>query len=163
MNSALDCEDFRRLLFDSGPWVGVRERVRDCTGAAPCIAAGLRQTVAAEDWRKFRRYLYAAGYHPSENYLEPLGTALSQHDEHIPNEDIVEVLVGLASPKSVDLLRETLAWRPDWDEFHQLAVKCLWALAGIESDDARAVIDEAASDDRPVVRDTAESAIRRRE
>jgi hypothetical protein len=51
-------------------------------------------------------------------------------------------------------------WQPPWDEYRQLAIKCVWALAAIGTSDALRVLRDAARSEAASVREAAESVLR---
>lgn len=122
-------------------------------GVEPCIATGLVATSQRGDWATFEGYVYAAGRRPHLRYSPTLGSVLLRHDLDVNFEDIVEALGEVRDPGSVAILAKTLQWEPDWDEFRALAVKCVWALAAIGTDEAWAVLDAAAAQGPEVIRE----------
>lgn len=121
------------------------------TGVEDCIADGLRRASASRDWLAFERYLLAAYRHPSRAFTPELCEVLGQQIDEVNSEDIVDVLAEIADPAAVRCLEKALWWQPPWDEYRQLAVKCVWALAAIGTSDAVRVLREAAnSEDAPI-------------
>jgi DNA-directed RNA polymerase subunit H (RpoH/RPB5) len=61
----------------------------------------------------------------------------------------------------VESLRGALYWKPDFDEFGHFAVKVVWALEVIDSDEARRVLAEAAREPGwlPWVRENIDDAV----
>jgi hypothetical protein len=70
----------------------------------------------------------------------------------VNNEDIVDVLAEIRDPSAIGCLERALWWEPPWDEFRQLAVKVVWALAAIGTPDALAVLRDAVNCEAPQVR-----------
>jgi hypothetical protein len=70
---------------------------------------------------------------------------LGRHSDEVNSEDIVDVLAEIADPSVVGCLEKALWWQPPWDEYRQLAVQCVCALAAIESSDAVRMLREAVS------------------
>lgn len=98
------------------------------------------------------------------DHLESL-LELSSAPWHFMHEDVVTALGELRSPKSVGALRTATQWIPkylDFDESRALAVKAIWALARIESQEADAALRELASDPDPILAGLATEQIRRR-
>lgn len=127
-----------------------------------CIADGLRRSSEGEDWRGFWLYTLAAFQRPSRLYTAVLCEALGRRDFDVVNhEDIVDVLAEIRDPASVDCLREALWWQPEWDEFRNLGVKCIWALAAIGTPDAVAAIRDAATCQAFKVREAAAHELKR--
>lgn len=58
-------------------------------------------------------------------------------------------------------LSDAVWWEPDWDEYRNLAVKCVWALGAIGTPDARAVVRDAARCEAIKVREAAEHELMR--
>ena len=121
-----------------------------------CIAEGLRRCSVRADWLGFELYLLAAFQRPSRTYTAVLCVVLSRRDvDDLNYENIVDVLAEVRDPASVDCLKEALWWEPDWDEYRNLAVKCVWALAAIRTPEAVVAIREAAMCDAFKVREAA--------
>ncbi|MBF6592593.1 MAG: hypothetical protein IVW57_18945 [Ktedonobacterales bacterium] len=76
-------------------------------------------------------------------------------------EDIVDALAEIRDPAAVGCLTEALGWEPDWDEYRNLAVKCVWALGAIGTPDAIAAIRDAASSEAFKVREAALHELKR--
>ncbi len=126
------------------------------TGVEECIADGLRRSSASEDWDMFERYVLAAYHHPSSAYTPTLCDVLRRRSDALNNEDVVTALDRSRDPAAIGCLRDTLVWEPPWDEFRQLAVKALSALAAIGTPEAMAVLREAAANPSEWVREAAE-------
>ena len=65
---------------------------------------------------------------------------LIESDWHNEHEDIASIMQYLKSPKTVNCLYNTALKQfkyLDYDEFYALAVKCIWALGAIKTDEAR--------------------------
>jgi hypothetical protein len=86
---------------------------------------------------------------------------LARRLPEVNNEDLVEVLGEIADPAAVDCLANALLWEPDWDEFHALGVKCVWALGAIATPKARSVLEDAASVGSEEVRVAAQRELQR--
>jgi hypothetical protein len=122
-------------------------------GVEGCIATGLATTATIGDWSLFERYVVAGHRRPSREYSNTLCNVLRSRSDEINNEDIVDVLAEIRDPASVDCLAYTLSWSPSWDEFHQLAIKCVWALAAIGTVEAFVVLRDAAASEAIEVRE----------
>ncbi|WP_133853355.1 hypothetical protein [Labedaea rhizosphaerae] len=107
------------------------------------------------DWPLFERYVLVAHRRPSRAYTAALCDVLARHGDEVNNEDIVDVLAEIRDPAAVGFLADTLWWQPPWDEFHQLAVKCVWALVAIGTPEAFAVVCEAAVCEAEEIREAA--------
>jgi hypothetical protein len=82
----------------------------------------------------------AGQQHPSSTLVPIACRILTDRNESLNNEDVIELLEVLRSEDSVRCLAETLDWHPDWDEYGNLGVKCVWALKAIGTEEARLVI-----------------------
>jgi HEAT repeat protein len=122
-------------------------------GIEGCTAQGLEATGRDEDWALFEGYVNVAFRRPDPRQSAPLCSALARRTFEVNNEDIVEALGEIKDPRSVECLTATLKWEPDWDEFRALAVKCVWALAAIGTDEAWAALDAAATEGPDVIRE----------
>lgn len=120
-----------------------------------CIADGLRRARASGDWLTFERYVLAVHKHPSRAFTPELCEVLGRQIDEINNEDVVDALAEIADPTAIGCLEKALWWQPPWDEYRQLAVKCVWALAAIGTDDALNVLREAARCEAAPVREAA--------
>lgn len=129
------------------------------TGVEDCVVAGLQRAFDARDWAAFERYLWAGFKHPSPALRPVLLAALACRDAAVPHEDVVELLMHVPDPEAVPVLEAALWWYPEWDEFHALAVKCVWALAEIGDPSAVRVLRAAAQVGPAVVRETAGRAL----
>jgi hypothetical protein len=123
--------------------------------ADACILDGL--TVAAESasWARFNRWLFAASVRPSAAMAPLLCEVLGRRLPEVSNEDLVTVLGDTGDERVVGPIEDAMLWEPDWDEFHALGVKCVWALGAIGTPAARAVIEDAAAVGPEKVRDAA--------
>ena len=152
------CRELEQGLRDSR-WIdnpdGLMTWLGGLTGVEDCIADGLRHASASEDWLAFELYALAAYRHPSRAYTSQLCGVLGRQIDEVNIEDIVDVLAEIADPAAVGCLEETLWWQPPWDEYRQLAVKCVWALAAIGTSDAVRVLQEAASTEDGPIREAA--------
>jgi PBS lyase HEAT-like repeat-containing protein len=158
------CQELRQVLA-SGLVIMDRAllltRLDALTGMDDCIQEGLVHSALTEDWLWFERYVLAASRHPSRAMVPVLCQVLSRRIDEVNSEDIVEVLSEIGDPDSVDCLRDTLLWQPGWDEFHGLAIKCVWALAAIGSAEAVGALRDAAGVGPEEIRDAAVRALSR--
>jgi HEAT repeat protein len=134
---------------------GLMAWLKGLTRVEDCIAEGLRRASAVGDWLMFERYLLAAYHHPSRAFTVELCEVLDRQIEDVNNEDIVDVLAEIADPTAVGCLEGALWWHPQWDEYRQLAVKCVWALAATGTPEAMRVLREAANSEAAPVREAA--------
>lgn len=120
---------------------------------------GLEVSLARRDWDSFEAYLLAAHEFPAFSYSDALIGALEMRSELVPNEDVLQVLSYIGDPETLPVLRETLWWRPVWDEFDQVAVKCIWAIGSIRNRSARDVLLEVIEYGSEPMRDWARSKL----
>lgn len=130
-------------------------RLSTAVEAEQCIGSGLQRTSQSGNWVLFERYVLVAHRRPSRTYTATLCDVLTRRIEEVNNEDIVDVLAEVRDPTAVDCLEGTLRWQPPWDEFRQLAVKCVWALAATGTPEALAVLRDAAQCDAGEIREAA--------
>lgn len=135
--------------------------LKGLTNVEDCISSGLRRASEGEDWLMLDHYVLAALYHPSHAYTKVLCEVLERRDLDVNYEDIVDVLAEIRDSASIACLKEALSWEPDWDEYRNLAVKCIWALAAIGTPDAVAAIRDAATCDALEVREAAAYELKR--
>ena len=110
----------------------------------------------------FELYLLAAFQRPAHAYTQVLCEVLGRRDiDDLNYEDIVDVLAEVHDPASVGCLTDALWLEPDWDEYRNLAVKCIWALAAIGTPAAVAAIRYAATCDAFKVREAAARELKR--
>ncbi len=142
------CAELKRILDESplcGDLAEWYARIDALDGVEECIRDGLVNARAAEDWSRFGCYVLAVIRHPSPIVTPVLCEVLMLRSDSVNSEDIVEALEAVGDPSSVSCLLDALMWQPEWDEFHHLAVKCIWALGAIGSDEAIDAIRDAAS------------------
>ncbi|HWM01300.1 MAG TPA: HEAT repeat domain-containing protein [Actinophytocola sp.] len=155
LKSILENSDFLTQQHDSYAAIDSLENV------APCIAVGLAEASIDKDWSKFERYTLAASRHPDRSYTAPLCEVLQQQLSVVNNDDIVTALGEIRDPDSAPVLVQTLWWQPDWDEFHQLALKCVWALGQIGTEESRAALRDAADVGPDAIRQEAATVLTR--
>lgn len=126
------------------------------------ITRGLRENLARSDWRWFQTYLSLAGKRPSVQYVPVFAEALDLRAGGVNPGDVLAYLLDIKDPSSVPAIERALHWRPDWDEFHDLAFKALDALLAIDDDAAWRVIESVRDDDRERVREIARRVLARR-
>ncbi|MDG4822017.1 hypothetical protein O7635_09135 [Asanoa sp. WMMD1127] len=138
----------------------LRERLDAISGIDVCILEGLRRAGVEGDWRNYEAYLWAAFLRPRPDMTPVLIEALRRRDERAPNEDILDLLTILEDAEAFDVLKQTLAWDPEWDEAHAIGVKAVYALGGIPQ--AEPVLREAAASGRLEVREAAKAVLEHR-
>lgn len=134
---------------------GLAVWLRNAPDITSCIADALAGAARAQDWLLFELLLLAAHQIPSRAYTRILCEVLDVHSDQVNNEDIVDVLAASADPLAVDALERALWWQPDWDEFHGLGVKCVWALAQIGTTRAWATVRDVAATGPAEIRNAA--------
>lgn len=83
---------------------------------------------------------------------------LLEEDWHIEHEDIAWIFQKLKLPETVDCLYETTFKRfayLDYDEFYNLAVKCIWALGDIGTEKAIEKLKLLTQSDNEIIRKNA--------
>jgi HEAT repeat protein len=144
------CQELEQRLRDWTPFSpGLREWLQAQRDLEPCIADGLQRNRDAGDWNGWERYVIAALSHPSRSYTQTLCAVLDERREDLNNEDIVDALGEGQDPAAVPVLRRTVRWVPDSDEFGQLSRKVVWALARIGTPEALDAIREEVTPDLP--------------
>lgn len=134
-------------------------RVPDVAHAIPAEVA------AAYDARNLlwvELLILAAHEHPSLALVPIAFRILGDRNGSLNNEDVVELLERLRAEAAVPCLAETLNWTPDWDEYRNLGVKCIWALAAIGTEEARHVIASQLQSAFPKLREAAVAALPRK-
>jgi hypothetical protein len=139
-----------------------REFLDSLTGVEGCIAGQLSTSAEEEDWGRFSRYVVAAMHHPDRSYVPILCSVLDRQLPEVNNEDVVSLLDGIADPRSVPCLVKAMWWEPDWDEYLQLAKKCVWALARIGTPEAIEALRDAATVGSDILREEAQYELNRR-
>ena len=160
-----DCVKLRDFLDTPGATYTRPDRrtfLDSLTGVEGCIAAELSTSAEEEDWGRFGRYVVAAMHHPGKSYVPVLCSVLSRQLSEVNNEDVVSLLDDITDPRSVPFLVEAMWWTPDWDEYQQLAKKCVWALARIGTPDALEALRDAASVGSDILREEAQYELNRR-
>lgn len=93
----------------------------------------------------------------TEEYSDILKKLL-EADWHFKHEDIFSIFQTLKLPETVEILYSTALRRfnyLNYDEFYALAVKCLWALGEINSDEAKEKLHLLAQSENEIVRKNA--------
>ena len=160
-----DCAALHKLLDDPGAIFRVDDAsafVDSFTCVEGCIAEGLAGSADADEWGRFEQYVFAATRHPDSRYVPILCSVLQQRDLNVNFEDIVTALDEIADPRSVPFLVDAMWWRPDWDEYLQLAKKCVWALARIGTPEAIEALRDAATVGSDILREEAQYELNRR-
>jgi hypothetical protein len=152
------CADLERII-DTNPFQVGQSRwfahIDALSGVEDCIVAGLTRSFAAADWSRFDRYVLALYRRPSKSGSAVLCEVLGRRIDEVNNEDIVDTLGEIRDPASVPCLADVIWWQPEWDEYHQLAIKAVLALALIGSPEAVRALKDVASSAPKEVRDMA--------
>ncbi|WP_246244927.1 HEAT repeat domain-containing protein [Amycolatopsis pithecellobii] len=137
------------------------DALRNMGDVTLCIKRGLEKAFREKDWRHFESYTGLTGHFPSPDYVPILTAALDTLDPHTQPAEILLSLQDLKDPGCVASVRRALLWKPDFDEFSDLAFKALDTLLAVGTPAAWQVIEEAAaSDDRERIRSSAERVLR---
>lgn len=151
------------LLRDASvPFEQRRDRIKTLPDVRPAVAAGLQAALQASDWGTFELLLLVAFEQPDPGYVPALTAALSLQAPEVPNEDALEALADIADPATLDLLKKIALTEHDWDEFNQIGVKAVWAIAAIETPQATAALAEIAQRGDEYVQHWAESKLKQR-
>lgn len=126
-----------------------------------CIGDLLRESSETGDWALFERAVVAAYLRPSIEYTTVLCEVLDRRDDTLNNQDIVEALEAIADPRSVDALVSAMHWESPFDEYHELGVKCVWALKAINTPEARQALRDAAEVAPVEIREMAKKSLSR--
>lgn len=151
------------LLHDpSVPFEQRRDQVKTLPDVRSAVAAGLQAALRAGDWGTYELLLLVAFEQPDPSYVPALTAALSLEAPEVPNEDALEVLADIGDPGTLDLLKKIALTEHDWDEFNQIGVKAVWAIAAIDTPQATAALTEIAEHGDEYVQPWAESKLKQR-
>lgn len=163
MKRQMDCEQIHKLLTEYRPVDEVSALLEGQSHLADCIETGLRRALKLRRWCEFEAYTWASGAFPSDRFTPMLIDALDLHDPHAQPAEILLALARIGDSRSVESVRRALLWTPEWDEFHDLALKAIDALLEIDNAAAWKVIEEAAANDRRMrIRNLCRKLLRRR-
>ncbi len=149
------CETLRGLLHDDSLDQDARRAVvRSLPGVVGCVAGGLADAAARDDWLEFGRCLWAAYAHPSRDFTPTLIDVLRRKDGNAPNEAIVDLLIDVKDPAAFDVLRDMLWWHPEFDDADAIAVKAVYALAELPGGEeaVRGAAETGPEEVRPIAR-----------
>jgi HEAT repeat protein len=147
--------DTRSISFDEQ-----RARITGLPDVRDAVLRGLGAAGEAGEWGKFWIYLLVADAQPDRRYVPSIAAALELQSSAVPNEDALEVLTKIGDPGPLDLLKRIVFTEHDWDEFSQIAVKAVWAIAAIRTPEATAVLHEISERGNEYVRSWADSSLR---
>jgi hypothetical protein len=136
--------------------------LRGKPGLSECIKIGLERTFNNQDWWNFQDYNYLASKFPSSDYVPILCASLDMLNPNVQPADVLLTLLDIKDPRCVPSVRRVLFWKPDWDEFHDLAFKAFDVLLSINDEESWKVIQEAADDDTRRVKELALGFLERR-
>jgi hypothetical protein len=102
------------------------EALKDCSEA---IREELDVIVNKNGRARIDLLLSAAYIHPDLSYVDSLCALLALRDPKLPNEQIVDILRKIPSPKSVPYLKTAVLVTFSYDAYDEFGVKCLDALA----------------------------------
>ena len=157
-----ECEKLHAVLADLP--LGYDDAAKQITrfeGIERCIVEGLRRSVSNADWSMFDRYTFAASCYPDRSMTAVLCEVLDRQLDEVSNDDIVLALDDIADPASIGSLERAMWWEPSWDEFRQLAFKCVLVLSRIGTPEAVAVLRDAASTGPERIREIAATELQR--
>ena len=160
MSGVNRCDQVNDIVTSS---LSVAERVAALTSIGDvthCLEIGLEKAFKEKDWWNFESYNDLVGQFPSPCYVPILMAALDTLDPHTQPAEILLSLQDLKDPRCVASVRRALFWKPDWDEFSDLAFKALDTLAVVDTPEAWQAIRDATADDRERVRVAAENLLR---
>ena len=160
--SSISCEEVHSIVSRNLPVLVKMEMLKGKTGLRDCIKIGLDGSVDDQNWGNFEFYNAVASKFPSHDYIPALCTALDTLDPRVHPADVLLTLLSINDPRSIPSVRKALFWKPDWDEFHDLAFKAFDVLLTIDNEEAWRVIEEATKDDRAYVRELALKFLQRR-
>ncbi|WP_370949663.1 hypothetical protein AB5J62_19445 [Amycolatopsis sp. cg5] len=154
---------FDSFVRTADPWWGDDVGFLDAyESVEDLIVCGLKRSLDNAEWSLFETYLFLASQRRSCRYVPVLAEALDRRDENARPGDVLSLLLGLMAASSVPALERALQWRPEWDEYHEVAFKTLDVLLNIDNDEAWRVIESVRVDDRDRVRDIATAQLARR-
>lgn len=92
-----------------------------------------------------------------EEYVDILCKLISE-TWHYQHENIASIFQKIRSPKSIECLYKAAITQfeyLDYDESYALAVKCIWALGDINTDDSRKKLELLSQSENEIIRDNA--------
>ena len=99
-----------------------------------------------------------------EEGVVPVLCELIVQDWHFKHEDMARLLQDFKRPDSIESLYKTALMELDYldyDDSYALAVKCIWALGGIDTDSSRDKLRQLALSENQVVKEAAEHQLNR--
>lgn len=129
-------------------------------GHEPCLADGLARAADSDDWDAFERYVIAGSQHPSP-LMAPVLREVLDRRLRINTEDILDLLALIRDPEAVSVVEGTLWWMPDWDDYYNIGIKAVWALADIATPAAYDVLRDVVAVGPDTLRDWATRLLER--
>lgn len=111
--------------------------------AASKIKRQLELARASNDWDCPQLLVVAALDFCDRRMVPVLAEILGALNERMTNEDVVELLGDIGDERAVPALSRALDAEFDFDEFHWLNVKAIWALESIGTKGAIEVIEKS--------------------
>lgn len=105
--------------------------------------------------------IFDADFNKTDKYVEILCKLLYE-DWHFSHEDIVSLLQGIKSPKSIDTLYKTALTEFEYlnyDDTYALARKCIHALGEINTEKAKEKLILLAQSNIPIIKEKAEKQL----
>lgn len=145
----LQDETLRAILLSRGASPTERaSRLDSLDDGRGRLKSWLEDAAAHKDWLQFNGALPVAFHRPPGEAWNVLCSVLAAEIPEVNNEDVASVLGEIAESASLECLYEAARREVEWDEFHAVSVKCVWAIGAIGT--ARAIrMLEALSEDAP--------------
>jgi hypothetical protein len=156
------CKDVHEIVLGTFLIRSQLELLRGKSGLQGCIKLGLERSLNSHNWRNFQRYNSLASEFPSGDYVSVLCASLDMLNPKVQPSDVLLTLQDIKDPRCVPSVRRILFWKPDWDEYHDLAFKAFDVLLNIDIEESWKVIQEATEDGRPRVRELASRFLEKR-
>lgn len=128
-----------------------RRSVRSMTDCSINISEFIAEAIDSTKRFRIDLWLSAAYMHPSVDYVDNLCRLLDLKDKAIPNEMIVEILCLIPSQRSVKSLLEACLNPLLYDPSEEFGIKCLDALAAINTPDAWQAIGSLQGSSSPLM------------
>lgn len=119
--------------------------IGELEGVESEVVSALYAAHATKNWQLLQMLVLACSAKLSPIYTEPLCEILEEGCEEMTNEDIVDVLFELQDERAIRVLEVAAAFDLDTDEFHNLNLKCVQALANIPAMHAKEALNRIAS------------------
>ncbi len=136
-----------------------RKSTLDLKNSPREINEELSSMINKMDKKRLDLLLIAASANPSPEYVENLCALLEMQDQTLPNEQIVDLLYVIRSPKAVPYLEKARLLKLPHDEYDEFAVKCLDALAVIDTTEGWAAVQAAAASSSPRIKEHAKELL----